>query len=182
MADKQNKEAPEAEPKTGGMMGKIVVLAVILLVAAGGGVATYLLVLAPMLAEDGGEVVEAAQREIPLNPVYVAFEDRFVNVIMDDPAMPASTLVYGVTFECTNQLTADIINAHLPRFVDMINKLHSSLTREELDDTLLITESIQRQALQKANDILRKIQGEMVNPEVRVTAVSHQMFAVEDKL
>lgn len=163
-------------------MGKLIVLAVVLLVAAGGGVATYWFVLAPMLSEDGGEVVEAAEREIPLHPVYVAFEDRFVNVIMDDPDVPASTLVYGVTFECNNQLTADLINAHLPRFVDMINKLHSSLTRDELDDTLLITESIQRQALQKANDILRKIQGEAGSPEIRVTAVSHQMFAVEDKL
>lgn len=181
MPDKP-KDTPEPAPKKGGIVGKIAVIGTVLAIAAAGGVATYWFVLAPMLSTDGEDVVEAAPRDIPLNPVYVALEDRFVNVIMNDPATPASTLVYGVTLECNNQMTADLVKAHMPRFVDMINKLHSSITRDELDDTLLITESIQRQALQKANDILERIQGEPVNPEIRVTAVSHQMFAVEDKL
>jgi flagellar basal body-associated protein FliL len=153
----------------------------LVLAAGAGGFATWLFVLAPMLASPDDEegVAEAAEPSIPLNPVMFAFEDAFVNVIMD-AELPASTLVYGVTFECANQQTVALITTHKARFVDMLLKLHSGLHRKDLDAPTLIQESIQRQAIQKANDILRRLGADPA--QIRVTAVFHHSFLVDDKL
>jgi hypothetical protein len=93
--------------------------------------------------------------------------------------MPASILVYGVSVECNNAETATLVQTHLARFVDIINKLHDSRTRSELDNTLLMKESIQRQAVQKSNDLLRRLQ-EKPRDDIKITAVLHQKFAVQD--
>ncbi len=179
MADDAKKDAAPAEASGGGL-GKFLLPVGLVLVAAIGGLATYLFVLAPMLAQDESSVEAKATTDelMPSAPAMITLPDGFVNV-MRDGEMPASILVYGVSLECNNQATADIVNAHLARFIDIINKLHDSRTRSELDDTLLMKESIQRQATQKANDLLRRLQQEP-DDTIRITAVLHHKFAVQD--
>lgn len=169
----------EEAPAKGNPVIRIVLVGVLVLTAGAGGFATWVFVLAPMLESPEADTVEAAEPSIPLNPVMFPFEDAFVNVIMDAD-LPASTLVYGVTFECANPETIALVTAHKARFVDMLLKLHSGLHRKDLDAPMLIQESIQRQALQKANDILKRLGAD---PKVvRITAVFHHSFLVDDKL
>ncbi len=165
---------------SGGVWARLLLVIGVLLLAAIAGLSTYLFVLSPMLKEP--ESVEQADAEdsIPANPVTVEFPASPVNVIREGE-MPASTLLFGVTLECNNPETAALVQAHRARFLDIINKLHDSRTRSELDDTLLIKESIQRQALQKCNDLLRRLQ-EQPSEEIRITAVLHHTFVVQDPL
>lgn len=181
MAEEVKEEQQEETPsKSSGAMVKAGIAVGVIVAAVVGGLLFYRLVLGPMLGSSGEEEGEGEQISIPLNPVMVVFEDTFVNV-MRDGDMPAATFLFGVTLECINQETADIIGVHHARFVDMLNKLHDSRTRGELDDVVVLKESIQRQALQKCNDLLRRIEG---NPDTDnlVTAVFHQTFAVQDSV
>jgi len=177
MADEAKTE--EAEASTG-VISKLLLPVGLVLVAAIGGLAAYLFVLSPMLAKGAAEDQAKATTEdmLPSAPVFVELPDGFVNVIRDGE-MPASILVYGVSIECNNAETAALVQAHLARFIDIINKLHDSRTRSELDDTLLMKESIQRQAVQKANDLLRRLQ-EKPQDDIKITAVLHNKFAVQD--
>ena len=181
MAEEVNEEPPEE--KSSGALGKIVLVLGVVLVASIGGLTTYLFVLKPML-EEAAEVAasEHASDEdpIPLAPVAIEFPQTPVNVIRDGQA-PAATLLFGVTLECENEATAELVRRHQARFVDMINKLHDSRPRDELDDVLLIKESIQRQALQKSNDILMRLQ-EKPADVIRVISVFHHTFVVQDPL
>lgn len=176
-AKAKKEDAPEA---SGGGLGKILMPVGLLLVAAIAGLATYLFVLSPMLAEqvESEEAKASTDEMLPSAPVVIELPDSFVNVIRDGD-MPSSILLYGVSIECNNAETAQLVEAHRARFVDIINKLHDSRTRSELDDTLLMKESIQRQAVQKANDLLRRLQ-EKPQDDIRITAVLHQKFAVQD--
>jgi len=178
MADEVNEEG--AEGQSGGGVGKIILLLCVVLVAAIAGLATYLFLLKPML--DNTEVAVQIDPEdmIPLAPATVEFPGTPVNV-MREGQMPASTLLFGVTLECENAETAVLVEMHRARFVDMISKLHDSRTRAELDDVYLIKQSIQRQILQKANDILVRVQEEP-SESIRVTAVFHHTFVVQDPL
>ena len=181
MAEEAKEEGPE--PKSGGALGKIILVLGVVLVAAIGGLATYLFILKPML-EEAAEVV-ASERgpdedPIPIAPVMIEFPQTPVNVIRDGQS-PAATLLFGVTLECENEATAALVRLHQARFVDMINKLHDSRTRSELDDVLLIKESIQRQALQKSNGILMRLQ-EKPADILRITSVLHHTFVVQDPL
>ena len=181
MAEEVNEELPEEE--SSGALGKIVLVLGVVLVAAIGGLTTYVFVLKPML-EEAAEVAASEQASdedpIPLAPVTIEFPQTPVNVIREGQS-PAATLLFGVTLECENEATAVLVRMHQARFVDMINKLHDSRTRDELDDVLLIKESIQRQALQKSNDILMRLQ-EKPNDIIRVTSVLHHTFVVQDPL
>lgn len=176
-------EAPQEAPpaSSGGGVGKILAVAGILLVAAIAGLTTYLFVIAPRL-EDSEKVAEEEEQVeyIPATPFTIEFPQTAVNVIRDGEA-PASTLLFGVTLECENQATQSLIEQHRARFLDTINKLHDSRTRSELDDVLLIKESIQRQALQKSNDILQRVQADP-DETIRITAVFHHTFVVQDSL
>lgn len=177
--DAKKKDAAPAEAASGGL-GKILLPVGLVLVAAIGGLATYLFVLSPMLSKEGATVEAKTTTDelLPASPQVINLPDGFVNVIRDGE-MPAAILVYGVSIECNNAETAAIVQAHLARFIDIINKLHDSRTRSELDDTLLMKESIQRQAEQKANDLLRRLQKEPKD-DIKITAVLHQKFAVQD--
>ena len=179
MAEPARKKEEPAPEQSGGI-GKLLLPIGLVLVAAIAGLATYLFVLSPMLANAGLDAESKAAPEdlVPLSPVVIEFPDSFVNVIRDGE-MPASILMFGVSLECNNEQTAALVNAHRARFVDIINKLHDSRTRSELDDTLLIKESIQRQAQQKANDLLRRLQ-EGPRDDVKITAVLHHKFVVND--
>ena len=181
MAEEVNEEQPDE--KSSGALGKIVLVLGVVLIAAIGGLATYLFVLKPML--DEAAEVAASERasdepRIPIAPVAIEFPQTPVNVIRDGQA-PAAILLFGVTLECENEATAELVRRHQARFIDMINKLHDSRTREELDDVLLVKESIQRQALQKSNDILMRLQ-EKPAETIRVISVFHYTFVVQDPL
>lgn len=179
MADEEIQEQTEEKPSGGGI-GKIILVLVVALVAAIGGLATYLFVLKPML-EASALVAEAVEEDpIPLAPVYIEFPQTPVNVIRDGEA-PAATLLFGVTLECENEVTSQLVTRYQALFVDMINKLHDSRTRAELDDVLLIKESIQRQLMQKTNDLLKRLQGESAD-NIRITSVLHHTFVVQDPL
>lgn len=144
------------------------------------GLLTFRFVLTPMLAPPDMAALDEVEDLIPLAPVMLMFDTAFVNVIREGD-YPASMLVFGVTLECMNQETADIIEYHKPRFIDMIIKMHDSRTRAELDDSLSLKNSIQRQAVQKCNDLLRRLQVSP-DPDIKVTAVFHHSFTVQDQL
>ena len=154
MADE--KEASEETPeKKGGKMGLIIGL-VAIVIAAVGGFAVYSMVIAPMLAPEEGEVIVEEVNPIPTMPVNYPFEVAMVN-LMRDGDESAGVLMFEVTFECANETTKTIIDTYKPRYVDMLNKLHSSRTRDEVDDILQFQLSVQRQAKQKANDMLKQM-------------------------
>ncbi len=172
----------EAESPKGGGMGRLLMLVGVVLVAAIGGLATYLFVLAPMLTDPDAHTEAGAHEEdghaIPHDAVSVDLTSVAVNVVRDGSG-PAALLQFGVTLECNNAETAHLVEAHKARFIDIINKLHDSKSRAELDDTLLIKESIQKQALQKTNELLKKLQ-EKPDDEIKITAVLHHTFVVQD--
>lgn len=181
-----SEEANESQENQEGSGGRsplvsVIVSVIVLALAAGGGFAVYQFVLAPRLAADGEdtEPAEMASDAIPVNPVNVQFDQRFVNVMRDNDE-PAAMLVFQVTLECSDQITANIIDLHRPRFEDMLIKLHDSRTRDELDDVLALKSSIQRQAEQRANDLLDRLLHESA-AEHRVTDVFHNLFMVQDQ-
>jgi flagellar basal body-associated protein FliL len=182
MADEENENTPE--PKKGmSPVIKIALLGVVMLMAAGGGLATWNFVLKGMLEPPEIEEIEPPQMadaEIPLNPVYLELSDRAVQLQRESEDYPASFFSYTVSLECNNQDTHDLINARLPRFEKMILELHMNLTRAELDAGLSLQNSIERQALQKCNDLLRRMQGDNVKEEIRITAVLHTNWTVSD--
>jgi len=176
LADEVNEAQPEES--SGGGIGKILLVVGVVLLAAIAGLSTYLFVLKPMLADMPEVALGDVEDAIPLAPAMVEFPQTPVNVIRDGE-MPAATLLFGVTLECENAETATLVEAHRARFVDMINKLHDSRTRSELDDVLLIKQSIQQQALQKANAILMRLPETPID-DPRITAVFHHTFVVQD--
>ena len=175
MADEVNE--PKPDETSGGGPGKIILVVGVVLMAAVAGLGTYLFVLKPMLTDTEEVARNEGENPIPVAPVMVEFPQTPVNVIRDGEA-PAATLLFGVTLECENAETAILVNAHRARFVDMINKLHDSRTRSELDDVLIIKESIQRQILQKANGILERMPE--TPTDFRITSVFHHTFVVQD--
>lgn len=183
MADDEN-EGQEAE-SSGGGAGKFIGAAIVLTMAAIGGISTYLFVLKPMLGEEDPNAVAmnaepVLPSDIPAMATTVVFEASPVSVIRE-AKQPASTLLFGMTFECNNAETAALVETYKHRFHDMLMKLHDSRTRSELDDAVLLKESIQRQAIQRANDILVHLQPEPVNPDIRITNVSYNIFTVQDQ-
>jgi flagellar basal body-associated protein FliL len=184
MADKKEKQAEVPQKGGGGGMGRLIMMAGVVLVAAIGGLATYLFVLAPVLKDPAAEHGEAHAEEhgeedhVPHHAEMIELPTVVVNVIREGDG-PAPYLQFGVTLECSDHATAQLVERYKARFVDIINKLHDSRTRKELDDTLLIKESIQRQAMQKTNELLKKLQ-EKPSDDVKITAVLHHTFVVQD--
>lgn len=178
MADEEKAEAAESKGSSG-LILKIAIIAAIIIVPATAAVVTYRLVLAPILAENA-PTPEPEESKIPPTAQTSTFDQSFVTVIMPDPNVPASLLLFSVSFECANLETAALVEGHKARFNDMVTQLHSFRTREELNDPL-VKESIQRQARQKANAILARLQ-DRPDPNIRITAVFHDRFAVQDQL
>lgn len=175
----ETQEQPSA--KGGGGIFKLAMMALIVLVAAGGGFATYQFVLAPMLAPPATEEETEPREYVPLNPVAMDFQDNYVNVIMEEPGIPASTLVFAVTFECNNQETYDFIDMYMARFTNLVNNLHESTRRSELDDLREFEKGVQRDAMRQANALLQRVQAEPKD-DILVTGVFHRVLMVEDKL
>ncbi len=138
------------------------------------GLVVFRFVIQPRLETDPNKQAATANQ----NTVIVPFEEAFTTVIMPSENMLASTLLYKVSIECSNQETADLVTGHMPRFVAMIRKLHSYKTRAELDDPL-VEESIRKQILQEGNALLDELQGGE-NPKNRIVAVYHEKFYIQD--
>jgi len=180
MVDDANLEevVPQEEGASKSKSKLLIVVASVVLVAVVCGILTYKLAIAPMFAEDQPE--EDKEPKIPGSVVSVPFEQGIATVIMPDPDIPASQLLFRVTLDCRNLKTATLIEAHKPRFEAMIHELHEFRTRKELTDPL-VKESIEKQALQKANEILRQLQEEP-DPTIEVIDVFHVEFLVHDSL
>jgi flagellar basal body-associated protein FliL len=179
MAEEQTESPQPAGAKR--LVRLLLVFAGVIVAAVAVALVTFQFVLRPRLAGGNDAPPEGGADRIPATRVAVDFPQSQVAVIMPpDANLPASLLVFEVTLECNNPQTAALIDAHRARFIDMLRKLHSNRRREELDDPLL-EESIQRQALEQANQTLERLQ-ERPNPEVRVTDVFHKQFLVVDQL
>ncbi|MBX7257142.1 MAG: flagellar basal body-associated FliL family protein [Candidatus Hydrogenedentes bacterium] len=143
---------------------------------------------------------EKHESKIPATAVTVPFDEAFTTVIMPSPDMPASTLLYKVSLECSNQAAAEKVKANMARFTAIIRKMHSYKSRQELDDPF-VEQSIEKQIQQEANRILKELPvpaptgggeggghggGESAAPaesdggEERITAVFHEKFFVQD--
>ncbi len=175
----EEKEASEDKVKKSGKMGLIILL-VLLLLAVGGGLAVYKFVIAPKLADDNGEMNPPPPVNlIPPAPVNYPFDMSTVNLMREGDAA-AGILMYQISFECLNLETSEIIELYKPRFVNMLNQLHASRTRDEVDDILLFQTSVQRQALQKANDMLEQMKLPDSEMELKVTGVFHERCMATD--
>ncbi len=185
MAEETNEETENQASKKGGLMGKLIPLAAVLLFLIVGA-AVYMFVISPRLAADpsdeaAAQDMESTNSDLPLQPaMVVTLDSNFVNLMRDGDS-PAPMLIYGVKLECNDQATLDLVVANQHRFEDMIMKLHDSRTRDELDDILAFKESVQKQALQKANDILKRLQGDNPAENVKITKVLHYQLAVQDQ-
>jgi flagellar basal body-associated protein FliL len=180
-------EPKKAKPSSVGM---IIALVLVLLLGVGGALAAYKLLVAPRLPKTNGstnangkattedKTATPPEEGVGKDSETIPFDDMFVNVIMPQPDMKASTFIFKVSLECSDKIAAELVKKHKARFSDMLLKLHSFHTREELNDPLL-RENIQKQALQQSNEILTKLQ-EKPDPKARVTAVLHERFAVQD--
>jgi len=138
------------------------------------GLLVFRLVVQPRLTEDPAQPAAT----VNLNTVPFPFEDAYVTVIMPSENMLASTLLYEVTFDCSNQETFNLVTKYKSRFVAMLRKLHSYKTRAELDDPL-VEESIRKQILQESNALIMEILGGE-DPEMRIEAVYHEKFYIQD--
>ncbi|MBN2309315.1 MAG: flagellar basal body-associated FliL family protein [Candidatus Hydrogenedentes bacterium] len=171
----------QQQPAGGGMPGivrKVGVIVAIVLVAVIAALLVFNFVLKPMLADKPDEPEAPPEDKIPLTAVTVEFEKTYASVVMSDPNLPSSTLLYQVSLECANEVTRALVERNMARFKDMLGDLHRNRTREELDDPLVL-DGIKAQALQKANEILRRLQ-DPVDPTVRVTAVLYLEFYIQD--
>lgn len=175
MAEPQEVDTPEegAKGKRSIVRTLGVVLGIVMFFAIVG-LLSFRLVIQPRLNADPAEQTSTQN----LETVQVPFEEAYVTVIMPSENMLASTLLYKVTFECSNQETSDLIQKYKPRFVAMLRKLHSYKTRAELDDPL-VEESIRKQILQEANALITELLG-AEDPEKRVVAVYHEKFYIQD--
>ncbi|HIJ66288.1 MAG TPA: hypothetical protein HPP77_10100 [Candidatus Hydrogenedentes bacterium] len=162
--------------RTAKLLRRLGVIAAIVMVAAIAALLIYGRVIAPMFAEDADQ--SSANERIPSTAVSLEFEQSTTHMIMPEPDMPASYLAFKVTLVCANPRTAALIEKQRPLFRSTINNCHSFLHRDDCDDRAL-QESVQKQILQKANELLRELQ-ERPDPEIRVIRVVHEDWMVSD--
>ncbi len=174
MADEQN-DAPETTGRAKGLLKRIGIAILLVLLAAGAAVAFGLFVFIPWLEQE-----PSPDPEIPRGAVMVRFDRANTTAVMPPNSnLPASLLMYQVSFLCSNQTTAQIVQENRAWFSDMLRELHSDHPREYLDNPML-RRSIQQQALTKANEILNTLQGG-ANPRNKIIKVLHEEFFVYDQ-
>jgi flagellar basal body-associated protein FliL len=156
-----------------GIAKKLLPVIGVVVVAAAGAVAVYLFVLSPRLNPQA-----EGEETIPQDAQWLELEEGVVSIEREDADIPASTLLYQVSLHCANEKTVGLIQEDMPWFLNMIRRLHSNRTREEVDDPLVV-ESIEKQALAKANNRLEQLQ-EAPEEDVRVIEVIHKKFVVTD--
>ncbi len=177
MADEN--QAPEpAQPKQRSFLLRVVVPAAsVLLVMAIAALALFKFVVLPRLT--GDSETDTGLEYDPIQIVAVPFDESYSALLMNDPDLPQSTLLYEVSFDCSNQITADLVTSHKAQFTNMLRRLHSNKKRDEVLDDPLLPETIQKQAVQEANSILIELQGNAI-PENRIISVYHVQFYPSD--
>ncbi|MBI5095118.1 MAG: hypothetical protein HZB26_22115 [Candidatus Hydrogenedentes bacterium] len=182
-AKKGDAPAKDAKEGKGSFLGKIGLYAGVAIVAAVLAVAVFLFVIKPKLtAEPGAEgAVEekggkGKEAEV-ITPVQ--FDPAMTTILMNDPNVPASILMFQVSMECANAETAELVKQHKSKFAAMLSELHSYRHREELNDPAT-KKSIEKVALQKANDILQQYLVKP-DPKIKIVDVFHESWVVEDK-
>lgn len=179
--EQKSGEVVKKESSGGGLIFKIAIVAVILIVPVIAGLVTWKLVIAPQMQKKVAPVAAATtdnDEKIPSTAVTVAFDREIASLIPADPQYPAATLVYSVGLECSNQQTADIVNAHHERFLSIITEKHRHLNRDQAEDKLLI-ESIEKQIKIQCNDLLQRYQ-EKPDPSIKILEVFHSQWYVSD--
>jgi len=174
MAEEQKANAPA--PAAGGsgkktmtMIGGAAIAAIVLALGL------YKFVLAPKLTAE-----PQTPPEVPPGSVIYTFDQAHTTAIMPPgTTSPASLVMYKVSFLCSNAATAEIVKQHKAWFADMLRTLHSGKERAQLDDPLL-SESIRKQALVKANEILKSILGKQAEQN-KILKVFHDEFYVYDQ-
>lgn len=174
MTEEQKTETPQ--PQTSSPMSRrLLAVGGAALLAIVVALAVYKFVLAPILASE-----PAVAPEVPPEAVMFSFDQAHTTAVMPpNNTAPASLVMYKVSFLCSNAVTAEIIKQHQSWFADMLRALHSGKERTQLDDPML-SDSIRKQALIKANEILKTIQGGEV-PQNQVLRVFHDVFYVYDQ-
>ncbi len=180
--EKPKEEKPQPAPKSS-KLPLILMAAGAICVAIVAGVAVFVFVLRPRLTAEPPKTGEGAHGKAA-QAVTVSFDESYATVIMPSPDLPASTLLYKVTLECSGPKTAEKINSNKARFTAKIRELHSYKNRKELDDPL-VEQGICRQIQEEANKILKQIPDlpeakKESTEESRVTAVFHEKFFVQD--
>jgi len=183
MADEEQaeiEEGHEQEPSgdKGGFIRLIAVLLGVVLIGATVSLVVWKLVLQPRLTDPMVEVVETGPDILP-DPFMVPFDSAIATVIMPSDDYLASILMYSIELECSDQVAMDLVTKHKARFIDMIRKLHSGRTREELNDPMT-GENIQKQTVQESNAILSAILVEN-EADSRVTNAFHTQWFVKDE-
>ena len=184
MADDEQAEITEDEQQEedsggkGGLIRLLAVLVGVVLIGATASLVVWKLVLQPRLI-DPSEVVVETEPTIPADPFMVAFDPAFCSVVMPSEDFLASTLLYAIELECSDQIAMDLITKHKARFIDMIRKLHQGRTREELNDPMT-DDNIQKQIVQESNAILSAILMDNES-ESRVTNAFHTQWYVKDE-
>ena len=183
MADEEQAEIEEGQEEEasggkGGLIRLIAVLVGVVLIGATASLVVWKLVLQPRLADPETQVVETGPDILP-DPFMVPFDSAIATVIMPSDEYLASILMFSVELECSDQIAMDLVMKHKARFTDMIRKLHSGRTREELNDPMT-GENIQKQIVQESNAILSAI---LVDNEAdsRVTNAFHTQWFVKDE-
>ncbi|HNV21276.1 MAG TPA: hypothetical protein PLB67_04415 [Candidatus Hydrogenedentes bacterium] len=178
MADEPQPAVPV--PRKSSLVGLLIWLGVACMVAVLGALLLYFVMFRPRLAEDAAPVDAGSGDKLNPNTVTVDFDESVASVKMpQDSQLPASLLSFQVSLECNDQITAALVQKHIARFTDMINKQHEFRTRAELDDPRVKTD-IQKTILLEANTILKQLQPGPPDPNIRVTAVFHKRFLVSD--
>ncbi len=172
-------EEPASKKKSSSLVRLLIMIGSAGLAAAIVALLLYKMVLAPMLSDKPKEP-DPALSEFPPTAVWIDFDSASTTAVMPPGSnLPASLVMYAVSFYCSNQATADLITNNKAWFVDELRELHSHHTREQLDDPMLL-KNIQKQALLRCSEILDQIQGGK-NPENRILKVTHKEFLAVDQ-
>jgi len=173
----EEKAAPA--PQKGGGIGMVMAV-VIVVVSLGGGIAISKFFLQPKLQHTAlVPVGEEADNKIPESSATFGFEQASTTVCSDEPNGPSGILQYKVAVVCSNEETLKLVEKNKDWFVAMLAELHSNKTRSELMDPQ-IKKSIQKQALQEANSLLRRFELKQAKTEPSIIEVLHMEFNVFD--
>ncbi len=187
--EKQSEET--ASPEKAAKSRTLVVLLGAVVVSLVAGAALTWFVLVPKMGGAHGEESAATEHadeaapgdKIPEGAAMVSFDESFANVIMPDPNIPSSKLMYKVAFLCSSAEVAELITKNKPLFENILATLHGYHTRAELDDPL-VKQSIQKEALQQSNALLEQLVTEKEKKKakepLKILRVVHSNWAVHD--
>ena len=162
----------------GGLIRLLVVLFSVALIGATVSLVVWKLLLKPRLA-DPELVVASTTPQILADPFMVPFDASLTTVKMPSEDFLASTLMYAIELECSDQIAMDLVMKHKARYIDMIRRMHQGRTREELNDPMT-DDNIQKQIVQESNAILSAILVEN-EADSRVTSAFHTQWYIKDE-